>query len=283
MSREVLELWRRDLGSGNLYETRIGRFQVPDTELVDPKTLSYEQIPEFLDQESNLERFRGKGNAGFRASSLGFPCFCTVLGLKIFHSSLFLELFGFQRLRDLRLAFRLSQLFSRRFQGGSLSFSAGKTVMMYCTGGVRCERASALLLQRIQASGAKVWQLEGGIHRYLEQFSDGGYFQGAMYVFDRRRAVRGHDLLGRAVEEKEVLGHCSAVAKGEAFERRGVCAEPWEQYQGKWKCGACRLLLKRALSLSQFEPLAQDAGLNLPSLSRPVAAFEQFCMFRASC
>ena len=43
---------------------------------------------------------------------------------------------------------------------------ANKKVLMYCTGGVRCERASAYMgSQGIQ----NIYQLEGGIHRYLEE------------------------------------------------------------------------------------------------------------------
>jgi predicted sulfurtransferase len=42
-------------------------------------------------------------------------------------------------------------------------------VMMYCTGGVRCERASALLRQ-LNVGVKDVYQLQGGIHRYLEEF-----------------------------------------------------------------------------------------------------------------
>lgn len=41
---------------------------------------------------------------------------------------------------------------------------SAKQVMMYCTGGIRCERASALLVQK-GLPVEKVLQLEGGIHR----------------------------------------------------------------------------------------------------------------------
>jgi predicted sulfurtransferase len=48
-----------------------------------------------------------------------------------------------------------------------------KKVLMYCTGGIRCEKASAMLRKR----GVKdVSQLKGGIHRYLEEFGYDGYF-----------------------------------------------------------------------------------------------------------
>jgi len=57
----------------------------------------------------------------------------------------------------------------------------GKQVLMYCTGGIRCERASALLRQKIENEedtkelGIKgVYQLQGGIDKYFKEFPDGG-------------------------------------------------------------------------------------------------------------
>lgn len=61
-----------------------------------------------------------------------------------------------------------------------------KDVFMFCTGGIRCERASAYLKSKGVASN--VYQLEGGIHRYAEQFPD-GFFRGKNYVFDGRVTV----------------------------------------------------------------------------------------------
>ncbi|HVW99853.1 MAG TPA: rhodanese-related sulfurtransferase [Candidatus Babeliaceae bacterium] len=61
-----------------------------------------------------------------------------------------------------------------------------KDVFMYCTGGVRCERASAYLKSLGIANN--VYQLKGGIHRYLEQYAD-GFFKGKNYVFDARVAL----------------------------------------------------------------------------------------------
>ena len=69
----------------------------------------------------------------------------------------------------------------------------GKQVLMYCTGGIRCERASALLKYKmetdpeIKSLGIKgVYQLQGGIDKYFKEFPDGGYWQGKNYVFDKR-------------------------------------------------------------------------------------------------
>lgn len=63
---------------------------------------------------------------------------------------------------------------------------AGKQVLMFCTGGVRCERASAYLQEKGVAE--KVWHIRGGIHCYAEEFPN-GFFKGNNYVFDSRVAM----------------------------------------------------------------------------------------------
>ncbi len=65
-----------------------------------------------------------------------------------------------------------------------------KEVLMYCTGGIRCERASTYLKSKKLAK--TVYQLEGGIHRYAEKFPD-GFFRGKNYVFDGRIAAKVTD------------------------------------------------------------------------------------------
>ena len=54
----------------------------------------------------------------------------------------------------------------------------GKTVMMFCTGGIRCERASAYLNSQIGNKVKGVYQLKGGIERYLKEFPEGGFWRG---------------------------------------------------------------------------------------------------------
>ena len=61
----------------------------------------------------------------------------------------------------------------------------GKTVVSYCTGGIRCEKA-ALHLRELGL--AHVYQLDGGILGYLEQ-TDGAGWHGDCFVFDERGAV----------------------------------------------------------------------------------------------
>jgi UPF0176 protein len=60
-----------------------------------------------------------------------------------------------------------------------------KTVVSYCTGGIRCEKA-ALHMQDIGIGN--VYQLEGGILKYFEE-TDGTHWRGDCFVFDERGAV----------------------------------------------------------------------------------------------
>jgi UPF0176 protein len=60
-----------------------------------------------------------------------------------------------------------------------------KKVITYCTGGIRCEKASALMKQQ---GFADVYQLDGGIINYAQTFPDGA-FEGDCFVFDDRMKV----------------------------------------------------------------------------------------------
>jgi predicted sulfurtransferase len=61
-----------------------------------------------------------------------------------------------------------------------------KKIVMYCTGGIRCEKASALLLK--QHGFKEVYQLEGGILDYFEKVG-GDHYEGDCFVFDDRDRV----------------------------------------------------------------------------------------------
>lgn len=62
-----------------------------------------------------------------------------------------------------------------------------KKVAMYCTGGIRCEKASAYLLEQ---GFEQVYQLNGGILNYLEKIdAQESLWQGECFVFDGRVAV----------------------------------------------------------------------------------------------
>ncbi len=59
----------------------------------------------------------------------------------------------------------------------------GKTVVSYCTGGIRCEKAALLMHE---AGIEHVVQLDGGILRYFEQVPGAPHWRGECFVFDER-------------------------------------------------------------------------------------------------
>jgi UPF0176 protein len=61
----------------------------------------------------------------------------------------------------------------------------GKTVVSYCTGGIRCEKAA---LYMAEAGVENVLQLDGGILKYFED-TGGKHFEGRCFVFDDRTAL----------------------------------------------------------------------------------------------
>mgnify|MGYP005745808905 FL=1 len=70
-----------------------------------------------------------------------------------------------------------------------------KPVVMFCTGGIRCEKASVVMMD---AGFSNVKQLKGGILGYFEEVG-GDYWNGDCFVFDRRVAVNPK------LEETEVV------------------------------------------------------------------------------
>ena len=72
-----------------------------------------------------------------------------------------------------------------------------KTVLTVCTGGVRCEKMSAFLLEH---DFQDVYQLDSGIHGYMEKYP-GQDFVGALYTFDDRKVMHFGG-------EREVIGTC---------------------------------------------------------------------------
>jgi UPF0176 protein len=76
-----------------------------------------------------------------------------------------------------------------------------KPVVTYCTGGIRCEVLSALMIQR---GFKEVYQIDGGIVKYGETYGDEGLWEGSLYVFDDRM---GHKFTDKAKDIGECI-HC---------------------------------------------------------------------------
>jgi UPF0176 protein len=85
----------------------------------------------------------------------------------------------------------------REFAARHLDPAKHRKVAMFCTGGIRCEKASAWLLSR---GFAEVYHLKGGILKYLEGVPEAeSRWRGECFVFDDRVAL-GHGLRERKME-----------------------------------------------------------------------------------
>lgn len=89
----------------------------------------------------------------------------------------------------------------------NLELFRDKKVLMYCTGGIRCERGSAYL--RSKELCKEVYQLKGGIHKYLERFPE-GFYRGKLFVFDERYTISSNN---------DIISDCR------------YCGLPWDQYE----------------------------------------------------
>lgn len=73
------------------------------------------------------------------------------------------------------------------FVDRALNPAVHRKVAMFCTGGIRCEKASSLLRQQ---GFEEVYHLKGGILAYLDQISEAdSLWQGECFVFDKREAL----------------------------------------------------------------------------------------------
>ncbi len=78
-----------------------------------------------------------------------------------------------------------------------------KPVVTYCTGGIRCEVLSMLMKQN---GFQDVYQIDGGIVKYGEQYGDDGLWEGSLYVFDKRMGTKFSD----KAQDIGTCSHCGA-------------------------------------------------------------------------
>ncbi|HMN67707.1 MAG TPA: rhodanese-like domain-containing protein [Bdellovibrionales bacterium] len=107
------------------------------------------------------------------------------------------------------------------------AFPKDKRVLMYCTGGIRCEKA---ILEMNAQGFDNVHQLEGGILNYLEQFP-GREFDGECFVFDYRVAV---DQKLEPTKNFKLCPHCGQPANmpitcAQCGTKTVICGECSEQ------------------------------------------------------
>ncbi len=77
--------------------------------------------------------------------------------------------------------------FKDELKKSKYNYLKDKTIITYCTGGIRCEILTVLM----KKYGFKdVYQIDGGIEKYGSIYGDNGYWQGSMYTFDGRMGLK---------------------------------------------------------------------------------------------
>ncbi|MFP7834371.1 rhodanese-related sulfurtransferase [Marisediminicola sp. LYQ134] len=88
--------------------------------------------------------------------------------------------------------------FVAELDSGRYDHLKNSPIVTYCTGGIRCEVLSSLMIAR---GFSEVYQLDGGIVRYGERYGDSGLWKGSLYVFDERLSMDFTD-------DAAVVGRC---------------------------------------------------------------------------
>ncbi|ACK69140.1 Rhodanese domain protein [Gloeothece citriformis PCC 7424] len=96
-----------------------------------------------------------------------------------------------------------------------------KKIAMFCTGGIRCEKASSYLISK---GFEEVYHLKGGILKYLEEITpENSLWEGECFVFDERIAVK-HNLELGSYDMCSSCGHpISDLDKQSSHYEEGIC------------------------------------------------------------
>ena len=130
-----------------------------------------------------------------------------------------------------------------------------KRILTYCTGGIRCEKASAYI-RKLVPNNKGVFHLKGGIHKYIEEFNgstDECLFKGRNFVFDRRGGMDASDCVsdvGASIKDGDVIGQCQ------------YCSKPYDVFHHDVNCTVCR---EPVLACSSCRQLLVDKHRDLRS------------------
>jgi UPF0176 protein len=98
---------------------------------------------------------------------------------------------------------RHTREFAKELKSPKYDAIKDKPVVTYCTGGIRCEVLSMMMKKR---GFQEVYQIDGGIAKYGEEYGDKGLWEGSLYVFDDRMTTTFSD---KAVDIGDCV-HCPA-------------------------------------------------------------------------
>jgi UPF0176 protein len=111
--------------------------------------------------------------------------------------------------------------FVAELDSGKYDHLKDKPIVTYCTGGIRCEILSSLMVKR---GFKEVYQIDGGIVKYGMKFRDKGLWEGSLFMFDGRLNLDFSD-------EAKVIGECEK------------CTAPTKQYYNCARAYCHRLIL----------------------------------------
>lgn len=120
---------------------------------------------------------------------------------------------------------KTSHDFVSEIESGKYDDLKDKPIISYCTGGIRCEILSAVMINR---GFKEVYQIDGGIVRYGEKFGNDGLWEGSLAVFDGRETMDfapGAAVIGKCVvcqKPTQKLANCTDKTCRERFV---VCPE----------------------------------------------------------
>ena len=151
-------------------------------------------------------------------------------------------------------------------EGGKLAAVDGKRprVAMFCTGGIRCEKSTALMRSK---GFDEVYHLEGGILKYLETMpQDQSRWQGECFVFDERVSVAHGLTPGQFTLCRSCRDPLSAADRTSPLYELGVsCAHCHSKTSDEQKAGYRER--QRQVELAQMRSVAH-IGVHLPVRTR---------------
>ena len=112
-----------------------------------------------------------------------------------------------------------------------------KKVLMYCTGGIRCEKFSVLMKQK---GFVKIYQLKGGILNYAKK-EGGAHYRGKCFVFDDRLTIPVQE------NQKEPLAQCD------------ITGQPCDTYLNCANCDCNKLFICSEEGAKKYEGCCSEA------------------------
>lgn len=154
-----------------------------------------------------------------------------------------------------------------------LAHLKNKKVLTYCTGGIKCEKASAYLLEQ---GFTNVYQLHGGIIKYGLELG-GEDFQGKCYVFDTRIAVAVNQVNPTVVSTCHICNiacermiNCAnagcndhiALCEACGWELEGACSPACQAYPNKRHYDGTGIYQRAANGYNPFQSIHRDDTKN---------------------